>query len=381
MLLYIHVPFCRSKCAYCSFFSLPLSDQLSLNAYLNLLLKEIAFWGRRLGSVPVSSLYFGGGTPSLLSLAGLERIIRALDTAFSLQPGLECSLEANPDSCEDPEYLRGLKSLGVNRLSLGLQSLDNAQLRRLERRHDAAQGVRVFDLARWAGFENINLDLIWGLPGQCLRSWLQTLDKTLSLQPEHIACYGLSIEGDTPLAQTVVSGETTLPAEDVQAKMFLRGAEMLESRGFLQYEISNFSRMGYACRHNQGYWDGVEYLGLGAGAVSTLGGRRWENPKNLNQYARLVRWERLGENAQELTPSERVKELIMLSLRTACGLELKAYTRAAGKTFLREHARLIQVLRQNELIRISEGRLRLTKAGMLVSNSILEHFFPATQAP
>lgn len=378
MLLYIHLPFCRSKCAYCSFFSLPLSDELSLNAYTSLLEGEIAQWGRRLNRAAVESIYFGGGTPSLLPLSGVERIAKALDAAFSLQSGLEWTLEANPESCADPEYLRGLKSLGVNRISLGLQSLNTELLHGLGRVHDAAQGVRAFDLARWSGFENISLDLIWGLPGQRLRTWLVDLEKALELQPEHMSCYGLSLEPDTPLAQAAASGKMTLPTEDEQAKMFLRGAEILESKGFLQYEISNFSRMGYTCRHNQGYWEGGEYLGLGAGAVSTVKERRWENPKDLNQYARLVRSERLGENAQQLTPDEQVRELVMLSLRTTRGLELSAYTRATSKTFLREHGRLIQVLRQNELIRISGGFLRLSKTGMLVSNAILERFF-ATQ--
>jgi oxygen-independent coproporphyrinogen-3 oxidase len=374
MMLYIHIPFCRSKCAYCSFFSLPLSDELSLNAYVSLLLEEINFWRRCLGRMAVDSVYFGGGTPSLLSLTGVKRIIQALDGAFSLQSGDEWSLEANPESCKDAEYLSGLKALGVNRLSLGLQSLDPVQLCRLGRGHDAAQGVRAFDLARWAGFENISVDLIWGLPGQRLRNWLQTLEKVLDLHPEHLSCYGLSVEQDTPLAREVASGKADLPTEDEQAKMFLQGTELLESKGYIQYETSNFSRMGYACRHNQGYWEGREYLGLGAGAVSTLGGRRWENPKALSAYARLVRSGQIGSQVQELTPAQRIKELVMLSLRTSRGLELDAYSKLSNRSFLHEHTRLIQVLRQNELIRISDGRLRLSKTGMLVSNAILERF-------
>lgn len=375
MLLYIHVPFCRSKCAYCSFFSLPLSDELNLNAYVTLLLDEIVQWGERLGRVSLSSIYFGGGTPSLLSLAGLERIAQALDRAFDVQPGLEWSLEANPDSCEDQDYLRGVRSLGVNRLSLGLQSLDNAHLRLLGRSHTAAQGMRAFELARRAGFENLSLDLIWGLPGQRLRGWLQTLEKVLSLQPEHLSCYGLSLGPETPLARTVASAETSLPGENEQARMFLKGAELLEYKGLLQYEVSSFSRMGYACRHNQGYWDCQAYLGLGPGAVSTLDGRRWENPRDLSGYARLVRTGSLGGQAQALSLAEQVRELVMLSLRTTCGLDLKAYARLTARSFLREHGRLIQALRQNELIRISSGRLRLTRTGMLVSNAILERFF------
>lgn len=375
MLLYIHVPFCRGKCAYCSFYSLPLRDELSLNAYVTLLIDEIALWGERLGRVPVSSVYFGGGTPSLLPLSGLERVVCALDKAFDLLPGLEWTLEANPDSCEDPDYLRNLKAMGVNRLSLGLQSLDNEMLRLLGRSHSAAQGVRSMDLARWAGFENLNVDLIWALPGQRLREWLQTLEKAIKLQPEHLSCYGLSVEPETPLARTASSGELSLPDESEQARMFLKGAEMLEYKGYLQYEISNFSRMGYACQHNQGYWNCESYLGLGPGAVSTLDGRRWKNPKDLSRYAGLVRAGSLGQNAQGLSMAEKIRELVMLSLRTTRGLDLKAYARLSDRSFLRDHGRLVQALRQNELIRISSGCLRLTKTGMLVSNAILERIF------
>lgn len=374
MLLYIHVPFCRSKCAYCSFFSLPLSDGQAVAAYIDLLVDEIALWGQRLGRQEISSIYFGGGTPNLLSLNDLQRVASSMNKAFTLQSGLEWSLEANPDPCEDIGPLRGLKSLGVNRLSLGLQSLDNAHLRLLGRRHNAAQGVRAFDLARRAGFDNISVDLIWGLPGQRPNNWLQTLKKTLTLQPEHVSCYGLSLEPGIALAQAVQSGSLALPLENEQTMMFLQGAEFLESKGYLQYEISSFSRMGYACRHNQGYWESAGYLGLGPGAVSTLGGRRWENPKDLDLHAQLVRSRQIGNNALELSPAEQIKELVMLSLRTTRGLNLDAYAQMSERDFLREHRRLIQMLRQNELIRISAGHLRLTKTGMLVSNAILERF-------
>ena len=372
MLLYIHVPYCRAKCAYCSFFSLPLPDHQALKDWVDLLLEEIALWAGRLGRASFSTLYIGGGTPSLLSLRDVERLVTALDRAFDLQPGLEWSLEANPDSCRDADWLRGLKSLGVNRLSLGLQSLDNRHLLRLGRLHDAAQGTRAFDLARRAGFENISVDLIWGLSGQRLRGWLKTLEKVMHLRPDHVSCYGLSLEPRTALAEDVASGRTALPGDQEQARMFLQGAEMLESLGMLQYEISNFSRAGYACRHNQGYWEGADYLGLGPGAVSSVGGRRGENPRDPDLHARLVRLGRTGDNTLELTPAERLKELIILSLRTARGLDLASCSRLSGGDVQHDHRLLIQALREKGLIRMDGGRLCLTRAGMLVSNSILE---------
>ncbi|SDB47730.1 oxygen-independent coproporphyrinogen-3 oxidase [Desulfonatronum thiosulfatophilum] len=382
MRLYIHIPFCRSKCGYCSFYSLPGVDASAMDAYVDLLVREIALWDRRLQLTPtkrsVTSIYFGGGTPSLLSLDQLQRIADALRGAFHWTPELEWSLEANPDSAADLDYLRGLLGLGVNRLSLGLQSLDNRKLDLLGRRHQSAQGLKAVDLARCAGFGNISLDLIWGLPGQRALEWLRELETVLKLQPEHLSCYGLTLEHDTPLAQAESSGNIVLPTETEQAKMFLQGTELLESKGYLQYEISNYSRMGFTCRHNEGYWKSESYLGLGAGAVSTLGDRRWENPKDLDEYAGLVRAERIGTNAVILTRTDRIKELVMLSLRTTRGLNLKDYSTISGRDFLQQHRRLIQVLRQNELIRVHSGFVRFTKSGMLVSNSILERFIDAT---
>ncbi|PTN36905.1 radical SAM family heme chaperone HemW [Desulfonatronum sp. SC1] len=378
MLLYIHIPFCRSKCGYCSFFSIPDPGAADLDAYLSHLEAEIALWGRRLDRTgvrrPISSIYIGGGTPSLLSLGQMERITAALTRTFDLAPGLEWSLEANPDSAADRDYLRGLLALGVNRLSMGLQSLDNKKLEVLGRRHQAVQGMKAFDLARQAGFANISLDMIWGLPGQRALEWLRELETVVKLQPDHLSCYGLTLEEETPLAQAAANGKIELPPENEQAKMFLQGAELLESKGYLHYEISNFSRMGFACRHNQGYWQSQSYLGLGAGAVSTLGGLRWDNPRNLKEYAEQVRTERIGETSAPLTPADKVKELVMLSLRTTKGLNLNKYREHTGQDFLRRHRRLIQVLRQNDLIRVHSGLLRLTRSGMLVSNAILERF-------
>ncbi|GAB6057178.1 radical SAM family heme chaperone HemW [Desulfonatronum parangueonense] len=381
MRLYIHIPFCRSKCGYCSFFSLAGVDAPALDAYVDLLVQEIALWNRRFqltpASRPVRSIYFGGGTPSLLSLDQLRRVADALEQTFHWPPELEWSLEANPDSAADLEYLRGLLGLGVNRLSLGLQSLDNKRLGLLGRRHQSAQGLKAVELARRAGFGNISLDLIWGLPGQRALEWLRELENILKLQPEHLSCYSLTLEHDTPLARAESSGDIILPTETEQAKMFLQGTELLESKGYLQYEISNYSRMGFTCRHNEGYWGSESYLGLGASAVSTLGDRRWENPKDLDGYADLVRTQRIGAGATSLSRTDRIKELVMLSLRTTRGLNLKDYCTISGNDFLQQHRRLIQVLRQNELIRIHSGFLRLTKSGMLVSNAILERFIDA----
>ncbi|MGE4297723.1 MAG: radical SAM family heme chaperone HemW [Desulfovibrionaceae bacterium] len=382
MLLYIHVPFCVKKCVYCAFHSVPLNAP-DFEAYVSGLGHEIALWGDRLARAKVSTIFFGGGTPSLLPETVLADIFRKLERAFTIDPRAEVSFEGNPDSLAygAGAYLATLKSLGVNRLSIGVQSFDDATLRLLGRAHDARQAVNAYRLARAAGFSNVSLDLIWGLPGQRLKLWLDELKKVVDLAPDHLSCYGLTIEPDTPLETMAFSHDMKLPSEDELARMFVHGGDYLESRGYLHYEVSNFAKMGFMCRHNQGYWEGRDYLGLGPSAVSTVNGLRWDNPRDIGQYARDAREARLGEKAEALTPDERARELIMLRLRTARGLRLKAYREMVGRDFVQEHRQLIHGLHRMGLARISQGYLRLTRNGMLVSNSILERFFDAAGTP
>lgn len=343
-----------------------------LEAYAATLPLEMRFWSRKLGRPHVETVYFGGGTPSLLPPWALARIMPELSRAFDLDPAVEWTFEANPDSALDGAYLKSLLRHGVNRLSLGVQSLSDASLRFLGRPHDASRAVSAYGLARQAGFKNISLDFIWGLPGQREAQWLDQLKRVVTMRPEHVSCYGLTVEPGTPLADDVAGGVVDLPSETEQGRMFVHGAEFLEEKGYLQYEISNFARMGFVSRHNTGYWEGRDYLGLGPAAVSTLGGVRHENPPEVRQWALAVKQGQCGQNGQALSPSERVREMVMLSLRTAKGLRLAAYRKATGRDFLKENEALITALRQNGLIRISAGHLRLTKNGFLVSNVILE---------
>jgi oxygen-independent coproporphyrinogen-3 oxidase len=371
MQLYIHVPFCRTKCRYCAFVSKPL-DMVELEAYVAALPLELRHWGKKLGHPRLETIYCGGGTPSLLPPWALRRILPEIAKHFELDPALEWTFEANPDSALDEGYLASLLRFGVNRLSLGLQSLSDDELRRLGRPHDARQAVAAYDLARRAGFANISLDVIWGLPGQRELQWLEQLKVLVGLHPEHLSCYGLTLEPGTPLAETAAAGELVLPGEAEQGRMYVRGAEYLEEQGYLQYEIANFARLGYASRHNSGYWEGRDYLGLGPAAVSTLAGVRHENPHDVREWAGLVKAGQGGRGAVALTAAEKAREMVMLSLRTAKGLRLAAYRRATGRDFLKDNEALVTALRQNELIRISGGHLRLTKNGFLVSNVILE---------
>ena len=371
MLLYIHVPFCRGKCRYCSFVSKPV-DMAEVEAFTAALPLEMRHWSGRLGKPEVETVYFGGGTPSLLPPWALKRIMPEIRRNFELSPTVEWTFEANPDSALDSDYLKTLLGYGVNRLSLGFQSLSDDDLRFLGRPHNASGAIAAYNAARMAGFANISLDFIWGLPGQREAIWIEQLKYAVRLRPEHLSCYGLTVEPGTPLAGDVESGGLVLPPENEQGRMYIHGAEYLEARGYLQYEVSNFARMGFVSRHNSGYWEGKDYLGLGPGAVSTLGGMRHENPRDVREWARAAKSGRVGRGAVELTPEERVRELVMLSLRTAKGLRLAAYRKMTGRDFLKDNEALVTALRQNGLIRISSGHLRLTKNGFLVSNVILE---------
>jgi len=281
MLVYIHVPFCRRKCRYCAFHSevMPTSGSgWKLRRYTDTLFLEIAAWGDRLGRQQVTSVFFGGGTPSILPARTIGHILDRIHRTFDLSdPKAEVTLEANPESLRSrlqaKEYLRA----GVNRVSLGVQSLDDAMLEALGRLHSVREAVEAFSAVRGAGCANISLDLIWGLPGQSVKAWLTQLTEILRLQPDHLSCYNLTLEEGTLMSSDCEHGVIALPPERDQAAMFMQGSELLEEAGFVQYEVSNFARMGFQCRHNLGYWEGEDYIGFGPSATSTVSGRRWTN--------------------------------------------------------------------------------------------------------
>lgn len=397
MLLYIHVPFCRRKCRYCSFYSEPLSGsalpaglladvsppgdigQDRMQHWVDNVLLEMAQWGDRLGRPEVRTVFFGGGTPSLVPPDIIGTMLNRVARCFRLDAKAEISMEANPESltrAAAKAYIRA----GINRVSLGVQSLDDAMLDFLGRAHTVKDVLRAYNSLRAAHCRNVNLDFMWGLPGQSVAAWLNQIAEIVRLRPEHLSCYGLTLEPGTPLAAMHDNEAFTLPSERDQATMYMRGAELLEEAGYLHYEISNFSRMGYQCRHNVGYWEGEDYLGLGPGATSTLSGRRWTNPAGLPEWAEAVRGHTCDAQAEELTSTDRVLELLMLRLRTTRGLRVKAYRELTGRDFLRDHKELIHALHRHRLLRLRNGYMWLTRNGMLVSNSILERFFESARA-
>jgi len=400
--LYVHTPFCRAKCRYCAFFSMPVGPggvaPAILDRYLAVLEAEMdrqaKTWAGNLALGPAPSVFFGGGTPSLLGPAGLARVLSALRERFPIALDAEITLEANPDSAT-PEFLAAAHHLGVNRLSLGAQSLDDRALAALGRAHNARAVRQTMHDARRAGFENIGLDLIFGLPGQTPADWLSDLRRVLDLAPQHLSCYGLGIEPGTPLARDAAA-LAALPGEDAQAEMFLRGAELLEAAGYAQYEISNFARgpvgpgagPDWRCRHNLACWRGRDVLGFGPAACSTITLRhrspaspagpagakamRWTNPANLSAWEALVESGRAGEHGrEELAPELRAREALMLALRTTEGLDLAHHRECFGQDIRANQAALLDQLRHAGLAELSGTWLRLTRAGMLVSSSVI----------
>ncbi|CAK7004536.1 MAG: Heme chaperone HemW [Desulfovibrio sp.] len=377
MLLYIHVPFCRAKCRYCAFYSEPLggAGADAVQAYSDTLLSEIALWGDRLGKTEVTSIFFGGGTPSLLPPKALGTILNRIRKAFAVTPDAEISMEANPESFLAFGYAYEVAALGVNRVSLGVQSLNEDLLKALGRPHTKREAIGAYEAARAAGIPSVNLDLIWGLPGQKRREWLRELAEIVTMQPDHLSCYGLTLEEGTPLAVEYNEGRLELPEEKIQASMYVDGADYLETAGLLQYEISNFARMGFQCRHNIGYWESEDYIGLGPAATSTLKGLRWTNPADIPAWRNLVAKGTLAYDAEKLTPKTRLLETVMLRLRTTRGLRLKAYRDLTGRDFMKDNKTLMHGLHKEGLVRFRNGYVRLTRSGMLVSNSILGHLF------
>lgn len=369
MLLYVHVPFCVRKCGYCAFHSGPFSRDAA-EAYVEMVLREMKAWGRTLGRVAVETVYFGGGTPSLLEPGQVEALLQGAGACFNLDADAEITLEANPDSVLRPGFLGSMRRLGVNRLSLGVQSLQDDLLAMLGRPHDGRQARRSVLAARDSGF-NLSLDLIWGLPGQTLKRWMDDLAEAAALAPEHLSCYGLSLEDGTSLARQVEEGDLDLPGEETQARMYLDGTQFLESVGYAHYEISSYARPGRKSRHNQGYWAGKDYLGLGPAAVSTIGDRRWSNPVAFEEYASVVNGGGGTNEVEVLSAQMRRQEMVMLALRTAGGLDLEKFKATTGTEFPWRHP-AVEQLRSSGLVRHRDGHLQLTREGMLVSNSVIE---------
>ena len=373
--LYIHVPFCRSKCQYCDFYSLTTKDDSLIDGYLDAICDHIKEAGALAPNYKVDTVYFGGGTPSFFGAEGMAIIMTTIRRNFDVVPDAEITFEANPDSISD-KLLHRLYAEGFNRVSLGIQN-DNAELlKKLGRPHTYAQAVSAFHRIRKAGFRNVSVDLIYGLPGQTLHAWQETLEHVLMLNPEHISCYGLKVEEGTPLYD--YKDFANLPDDDAQADMYLAAVETLRGRGFRQYEISNFCRKGLVSRHNMKYWVGGEYLGFGPSASSDFAGKRYTLVRDLAAYIQGIReGGEVMEDVQEIPLRERAGEYLMLRLRTSSGIQAEEYE----KLFLLPFAPLEDVLHKHRnlgyVTRNDDGRFCLTPKGYLISNTIITELLEA----
>lgn len=367
--IYIHIPFCRSKCEYCDFYSVTQKDDRLLDDYLRAICAHIRESGALAPDYLVDTVYFGGGTPSFFGADGMATILTAIRRSFDVDNSAEISFEANPDSVS-PKLLRRLKAEGFNRVSLGVQCDDDDILEKLGRPHNYAQAVTAVERIRKAGFRNLSLDLMYGLPGQSLIAWEDTLENVLSLKPEHMSCYGLKVEPGTPLYG--YREMARLPDDDLQADMYLSAVRILRDRGYRQYEISNFCKRNNECKHNLKYWNGGEYLGFGPDAASDFAGKRFKIMRDLPGYIEAIQNHGpVLQEVQEVPMRERAGEYLMLRLRTARGISQEEYERQ----FLLPFAPLEQALEQCRLrghaLKGEGGRWHLTPEGFLLSNSII----------
>ena len=366
--LYIHIPFCRQKCVYCDFYSLA-GNESRMDEYTDILCTHLAESASLAADYTVDTIYFGGGTPSYLGESRLSRILTTILTLYPVTPDAEITLEANPDSAGDPAVLKKLRSAGFNRISLGMQSACAEELAEIGRIHTPDQVQVAVSAARSAGFDNLSLDLIYGLPHQTFTRWKENLSAAVALNPEHLSCYGLKVEEGTPLYARRKTAE--LPGDEAQADMYLHTVEFLSEQGYAQYEISNFSKPGRESRHNLKYWVLGEYLGFGPGAHSDFAGVRFAYARDLSTYMQGIRNHTpVFSEREDVPPTERSAEWLMLNLRTVHGLdplEFEHRFHASFSVFLP----FLNQCRQAGYAVLENGRWHLTAQGFLLSNQII----------
>ena len=403
--LYIHIPFCVKKCDYCDFLSFP-ADSSTQIRYVHALLQEIRYYGNLLTSYHVPTIYIGGGTPSWLEEDLIDTVMRQITSSFHVDADAEISMECNPGTVT-AKKLRVYQNAGINRLSIGLQSANNDELKALGRIHTYEQFLKTYELARDAGFENINIDLMSGLPYQTLQRFLNSLQTVIRLKPEHISAYSLIIEKGTPFYDRykfdVVKQEAglrteILPEEDEVYRIYKATQDVLQQAGYLQYEISNFAQPGYACAHNIGYWTRENYLGLGLGAASLVENVRYTNTRQLYAYEELCDkiqpkapaefvkdgqtvvpediWmgSCVHEEAQILTRKEQMEEFMFLGLRMKEGVSREMFEQSFGVPIEAVYLETLRQLKEQSLLQMAAGRIALTDKGMDLANYVMAKF-------
>lgn len=372
--LYLHIPFCVSKCKYCDFLSAP-SGEEQRQIYVERLCRRIRYWSDVIHNYgyEIASIFVGGGTPSILTEAQITQVFEAVHESFPIREDAEITLEMNPGT-DVKDKLPVYRELGINRLSMGLQSADNEELKCLGRIHTYEDFRQVYQWAREAGFTNINVDLMSAIPGQTLESYEDTLRKVADLEPEHISAYSLIIEEGTPFYERYGEGRHAeeLPDEDIERQMYVRTGEILEDYGYHRYEISNYAKDGYECRHNLGYWDRKEYLGLGAGASSLMDHIRWKEPDHIGPSTGLVLEER--EDFTRLRRKDEMEEFMFLGLRKINGVSEYDFYKSFRVSMDEIYRDKIEELIKEGLV-VREGeRIRLTDRGIDLSNYAMSQF-------
>lgn len=366
--LYIHIPFCVKKCEYCDFYSL--CDLSLREKYVNALIAQIKDFRSEAKNKLVDTIYFGGGTPSLLSGDAMLRIMKTIRSVFRVAEEAEISMEANPGTL-NPEKLSAYREAGINRLSLGLQSADSGELQKLGRIHTREEFESSFLLARLEGFQNINVDIMYALPNQTEQTLSDTLDYVIALDPDHISFYGLKIEPETPFGRDETI-EDSLPVEDTQADMYLNSVKKLENAGFLQYEISNFSKPGFECIHNLKNWKCRDYLGFGPAAHSFFDGKRFSYKKDIDAFiADPLKRDQLYDEYEQLTYGDVAWQFVMLGFRLRLGIDVIEYEERFGDDFDARYLEKMAPFIDKQYILKTKNGYRLSRRGLLISNYIL----------
>lgn len=370
--IYIHIPFCRQACYYCDFhFSVNQDVKPQL---IKAIAKELTLQKDYLQGEAIETIYLGGGTPSLLTEAELHLLFDTIRSFYHVSPAAEITLEANPDDLTR-EKLSQLKSTGVNRLSIGIQTFNTARLKSLNRIHDEASAIRSFNDAREAGFDNITIDLMYALPGETMDDWRHDIVKAIDLRPEHISCYSLTIEPKTVFGKWAATGKLNLQSDEVAARHLEMLMEMLPAAGYEHYEISNFAKPGFHSKHNSSYWRGVNYLGVGPSAHSFDGESRQYNVTNNHLYLKALDSDTIPFEKEILSRENRINEYILTSLRTSWGTDLSFLKQTYGYDLLTENKNYLSELLEKQLVTFDDGVLKLTKAGKLFADKISSDLF------
>lgn len=374
--VYVHVPFCIRKCKYCDFLSAPASDEV-MEQYVQGILVQMESFAKTDGfqknDYEVLTVFFGGGTPSILSVHQIELILTQIRRSFFCRKDMEVTLEANPGTLTR-EKLRGFYQTGVNRLSLGLQSTDNQMLKVLGRIHTYETFLENYQMAGEAGFQNINIDLMSGLPGQTLKQWEESLKKVCRLDPQHISAYSLIIEPGTVFYEMYDKHREALPDEETERKMYERTKEILDGYGYRRYEISNYSKPGFACRHNEGYWKREDYVGFGTGAASLLMDTRYSQRQELSYFLEHPDWTENIAQQEKLSDIARMEETMFLGLRRMEGVSREYFLEQFGKNMEEVYGDVIKKYRKLGLLKEENGKIALTEEGISVSNIIFSDF-------